>query len=130
MLADKIGTTMGEKTSKVWEEIEIEENLNSGKDTHKPGNKWGSPPSKVVIDIEADVSSVLIVILHFVQGFALFSKSKVCLTLQTYNKKVAMEINAMVQECETTVRKKIALKSGFMVNTGSEWVERNQILWF
>lgn len=76
------------------------------------------------------MSSVLIIILHFVQGFAQFSKFKVCLTLQTYYKKVAMEINAMVQECETTVRKKIALKSGFMVNTGSERVKPNQILWF
>lgn len=41
-----------------------------------------------------------------------------------------METNAMVQECETTVRKKITLKSGFMVNRGSEQAERNQILWF
>lgn len=93
---DKIGTIMDETTRNVWEEIEIEENLNSGKDWD--WKKWGSPSNKVVINTEVDVSSVLIVILHFVQGFAEFRNFKVCLTLQTYSKKLVMEINVMVLE--------------------------------
>lgn len=91
VLVDKIGTIMDETTRKVWEEIEIEENLNSGKE-------WESPSNKVVTDIEADISSVLIVILHFVRGFAQFCNFKVCFTLQMFSKKVAMEINVMVHE--------------------------------
>lgn len=77
------------------------------------------------------MSNTFIIIFHFVQGFVWSSNfsNKVCLQLQMYGKKVAMEINVMVQECEMTVWKKIALKLGFMVNTGSERVERNQILW-
>lgn len=96
VLVDKIGTIMNETTRKVWEEIEIEENLNSGKDLTMM--KWESPFNKVVTDIEADISSVLIVILHFVRGFAQFSNFKVCFTLQMFSKKVAMEINVMVHE--------------------------------
>lgn len=84
------------------------------------------------IDDKTDVSNVFIIIFHYVQGFAWFSNfsNKVCLQLQMYSKKVAMEINVIVQECEMTVQKKIALKLGFMVSTGSERVERNQISWF
>lgn len=96
VLVDKIGTIMDETTRKGWEVIEIEENLNSRKDLRMM--KWGSPSNKVGTDIEADMSNVLIVIVHFVRGFAQFSNFKVCFTLQMCSKKVAMEINVMVQE--------------------------------